>query len=401
MTDESVLKKATIYSILLMLFVIFFSFVLQIRKDNVSFANDKHTINSEESTKNTQENMQNTGENDEVSKEEWKSVLDEKDENVMEKLKEKSITITKPSGLLGDINFSVEEIAIDATIVLTLTSSKNFTLEQDKISWMNQGQQFSLSNIENQSTASFDPVKSYEITYANVEVSKEHSVSISFLLDTTYAYKIYEDKDHFYIILLKPQEVYDKIVVIDAGHGGIDSGTYSSGFKHLEKDTNLSILFYLKEYLDQTDLKVYYTRTTDTKIPLSQRVGLANAVDADLFLSIHCNSSDDVNIEGIEILYNEKQNELKSFRSIDFATICLEEINQIIHRNNRGIVPRSKNVQIIGDSNVPVALVEVGFMTSTNDLNFLLSESNRKLIAKGIYESIVRSLEEIGSTVIN
>lgn len=401
MTDESVLKKATKYSILLMLFVIFFSFVLQIWKDNVSFANDKNTIISEESTKNPQENMLNTGENDEVLSDEWKNVLDEKDETLMKKLKEKSITIPKPSGMLENINLSVEEIAVDSSIVLTLTSRVEFTLEQDKISWMNKGEQFSLSNIENQSIASFDPVRSYQITYGIVEDSNEHSVSVTFLLDATYAYKIYEDKENFYVVLLKPQEVYDKIVVIDAGHGGIDGGTYSSGFKHLEKDMNLSILLYLKEYLDQTDIKVYYTRTTDIKIPLSQRVALANSVEADLFLSIHCNSSDDVNIEGIEILYNEKQNELKSFRSVDFATICLEEINQIINRNNRGIVPRSKNVQIISDSNVPVALVEVGFMTSTNDLNFLLKESNRKLVAKGIYESIVRALEEIGSAVIN
>lgn len=401
MTNESVLKKATMYSVLLMLFVIFFSIVLQIQKDNVSFAHDKNTIISEESTKNHQENVENTGENDEFLSDEWKTVLDENDGNMMKKLKEKSIAITKPSGLLDDINLSVEEIAVDSTIVLTLTSSMQFTLEQDKISWMNQGKQFSLSNIGNESNASYDPVKSYQITYGNVEASKEHSVQITFLLDTTYAYKIYEDKENFYVVLLKPQEVYDKIVVIDAGHGGIDGGTYSSGFKHLEKDMNLSILLYLKEYLDQTDIKVYYTRTTDVKIPLSQRVGLANAVDADLFLSIHCNSSEDVGTEGIEILYNEKQNELNSFRSIDLATICLEEINQIINRNNRGIVPRSKNVQIIGDSNVPVALVEVGFMTSTNDLNFLLTESNRKLVAKGIYGSIVRALEEIGSAVIN
>lgn len=401
MTNESVLKKATMYSVLLMLFVIFFSIVLQIQKDNVSFAHDKNTIISEESTKNHQENVENTGENDEFLSDEWKTVLDENDGNVMKKLKEKSIAITKPSGLLDDINLSVEEIAVDSTIVLTLTSSMQFTLEQDKISWMNQGKQFSLSNIGNESNASYDPVKSYQITYGNVEASKEHSVQITFLLDTTYAYKIYEDKENFYVVLLKPQEVYDKIVVIDAGHGGIDGGTYSSGFKHLEKDMNLSILLYLKDYLDQTDIKVYYTRTTDVKIPLSQRVGLANAVDADLFLSIHCNSSEDVGTEGIEILYNEKQNELNSFRSIDLATICLEEINQIINRNNRGIVPRSKNVQIIGDSNVPVALVEVGFMTSTNDLNFLLTESNRKLVAKGIYGSIVRALEEIGSAVIN
>lgn len=268
MTDESVLKKATMYSVLLMLLVVIFSFFHQDRKDNVSYANDKNTITSEQYVK-------------------------------------PSIT----------------------------------------------------ENIE--------------------------------------------DVDGSNDVLNASEEDYNNIVVIDAGHGGIDSGTYSSGFEHLEKDINLSILLYLKELLDKTNIKVYYTRTTDEKIPLSQRVGLANEVNADLFLSIHCNASDSADTKGIEVLYNEKQNDLTSFRSIDFASICLEEINKIINRNNRGVVPRSKNVQIIGDSNVPVALVEVGFMTSIDDLNFLLNESNQELVAKGIYQAILRALEEIGTSAIN
>lgn len=383
MSEERLLKRAAVYSVLLMLFVFFFSYYNQSNKENVSYANEKESMNSENTTKNLSNNDEKLDGIYENLSGEWIDTLGKEDENLRNIIGDKCIIIEKPVGLNRTTKLELEDLAVDSSIILTLSNPMQFSI------------------LHNQIISYSDSVKSYNIAYGNVDVNGEYSIQITFLLDTTYAYKIYEDNDNFYIALLQPKDVYEKIVVIDAGHGGIDSGTYSSGFEHLEKDMNLSMLLYLKEYLEQADFKVYYTRTTDRKLSLSQRVGLANAVNADLFLSIHCNASEDTTTNGIEVLYNEKQNELTSFRSIDFAEICLDEVNLLINKNNRGIVPRSQNVQIIGDAKVPVALVEVGFMSNTSDLNFLLQESNRKLVAKGIYNAILRALEEIGSSVRN
>ena len=367
MSEERLLKRAAVYSVLLMLFVFFFSYYNQSNKENVSYANEKESMNSENTTKNLSNNDEKLDGIYENLSGEWIDTLGKEDENLRDIIGDKCIIIEKPVGLNRTTKLELQDLAVDSSIILTLSNPMQFSI------------------LHNQIKSYSDSVKSYNIAYGNVDVNGEYSIQITFLLDTTYAYKIYEDNDNFYI----------------AGHGGIDSGTYSSGFEHLEKDMNLSMLLYLKEYLEQADFKVYYTRTTDRKLSLSQRVGLANAVNADLFLSIHCNASEDTTTNGIEVLYNEKQNELTSFRSIDFAEICLDEVNQLINKNNRGIVPRSQNVQIIGDAKVPVALVEVGFMSNTSDLNFLLQESNRKLVAKGIYNAILRALEEIGSSVRN
>lgn len=384
MAEESVLKRATIYSVLLLLLVFFFSFYNHNYKESMSYANDKDSVKSENVTKDSVNNGKCLDKINENLSGIWINTLGKEDPNLTKIIGNKCIIIEKPLKSDNTTKLVLEDLAVDSSIVLTVSSPMEFKLSQEQIGWIYD------------SKACIDPVKSFDITYGSVDQSGAHSNQIILILDTTYAYQIYEDIDNFYIALLQPEEVYDKIIVIDAGHGGIDSGTYSDGYEYLEKDMNLSMLLYLKEYLDQADFKIYYTRTTDRKLSLSQRVDLANAVNADLFLSIHCNASEDEGTSGIEVLYNEKQNNVSSFTSKVFAEICLEEVNRLILRNNRGIVPRSHNVQIIGDSKVPVALIEVGFMTNSSDLNFLLKETNQKLVAKGIFQAIIRALEEIG-----
>ena len=69
----------------------------------------------------------------------------------------------------------------------------------------------------------------------------------------------------------------------------------------------------LKKLLDaQEEIKVYYTRTEDRRLTLNQRVNLANDLEADLFLSIHCNSNPSTSVHGTEVLFNEKQDSIIS-----------------------------------------------------------------------------------------
>ncbi len=145
-------------------------------------------------------------------------------------------------------------------------------------------------------------------------------------LDKEYAYKVYEDENNYYIELRKPSEVYDKIVVIAAGHGGKDSGALSNNKKNYEKNINLAILLNLKKLLDKEDMKVYYTRTEDETVYLRPRVELADEVDCDYFISIHCNANSAVYANGTEILYYN--NEFKGVRSYDLANLFSREIGK-------------------------------------------------------------------------
>jgi len=238
-----------------------------------------------------------------------------------------------------------------------------------------------------------DPMKGLTIQYSKEENTNLYTATIKISLDNIYAPILYQDEENIYIALKRPKDVYDKIIVVDAGHGGKDSGTYSKGEQYYEKDINLSILLYLKELLDQEDIKVYYTRTTDQTVFLNPRVKLANDVEADFFLSIHCNANESSVPSGTEILYNQLD-QTKGFQSKQLAQLCLEEITNITHNGNRGLAGGSEMV-IIKKANMPVALSEVAFMSNQEDLEFLLKEENKKNIAGALSKVIIRAYDEI------
>lgn len=238
-----------------------------------------------------------------------------------------------------------------------------------------------------------DPVKDFNIQYKQEANSESYTAILYISLDDIYAQIVYQDNENIYIDLKRPKDVYKKIIVIDAGHGGKDSGTYSRDERNYEKDVNLSIILKLKEILNNEDIKVYYTRTKDETLFLNPRVNFANDVEADLFLSVHCNASESPEPYGSEVLYNELDSS-EDFNSKMLAEICFEEIKSLTNRVNRGLVEGSEMV-IIGKAKMPVALAEIGFMSNQQDLNFLLDENNQKQIAAALHRVIIRSFEEI------
>ncbi|MDF2586543.1 MAG: hypothetical protein K0S41_384 [Anaerocolumna sp.] len=238
-----------------------------------------------------------------------------------------------------------------------------------------------------------DPVKDFNIQYKQEANSELYTAILYISLDDIYAQIVYQDNENIYIDLKRPKDVYKKIIVIDAGHGGKDSGTYSRDERNYEKDVNLSIILKLKEILNNEDIKVYYTRTKDETLFLNPRVNFANDVEADLFLSVHCNASESPEPYGSEVLYNELDSS-EDFNSKMLAEICFKEIKSLTNRVNRGLVEGSEMV-IIGKAKMPVALAEIGFMSNQQDLNFLLDENNQKQIAAALHRVIIRSFEEI------
>lgn len=92
-----------------------------------------------------------------------------------------------------------------------------------------------------------------------------------------------------------------RTIMIDAGHGGKDPGAVANGLR--EKDINLRMARILGRELQQQGFQVHYTRSNDTFIPLEERTAMANARNADLFISVHCNAHKDKNVSGLEVYY--------------------------------------------------------------------------------------------------
>lgn len=225
-------------------------------------------------------------------------------------------------------------------------------------------------------------VEDSDLSYEQNE-DQTYNAVFHITLDTVYAYSIYENDSFIYINLLNPRDVYDKILVIDAGHGGSDVGTYTPDMKHYEKDINLKVVLDLKKLLDKENIKVYYTRTTDKKVYLNPRIDLANNVKADYMISVHCNSNKDGRPNGTEVLYKNYQK---------LARVCLDSVVNETGTKKLDIV-RDKKIHIIKKAQVPIALIEVAFMSNKKDLNYLIQDKNQKEIAKGIYKAIMTMYE--------
>lgn len=217
---------------------------------------------------------------------------------------------------------------------------------------------------------------------------------IEFSMDAVYEITSSVEDSWLYVDFVPPREGYEKVVVIDAGHGGGQPGAVKQDI--CEKDLNLAISLELKALLDQhTDWKVYYTRTDDSDISLDARVQLANKCQANLFISIHNNSTNDGTMSdynGTEVMYDEKRQE-ESLGTRRLAEILAEEVTSCTGSKNLGLTTGNR-IYIIRNSQVPVALVEVGFMTCREELAKLNSEEYQKTVAQGIYNGIIRAFEE-------
>lgn len=218
---------------------------------------------------------------------------------------------------------------------------------------------------------------------------------IDITMDAVYEVESTVADGFLYLDFRTPQEIYDKVVVIDAGHGGKAPGAIKQGVQ--EKDLNLGILLKLKALLDQNDknIGVYYTRTEDNNPTFEQRAQLANKSNANLFISIHNNSTTDgvmSGYNGTEVMYDEAKSE-EGLSSKHLAEICLEETTAVLGSKNNGL-SLGNSIYIIRSSQVPVALIEVGFMTNQEELDKLKSEEYQQQAAQGIYNAIIRALDE-------
>ena len=219
---------------------------------------------------------------------------------------------------------------------------------------------------------------------------KEDIIEIT--MDRVYEVVTEYDEQFYYLDFITPQEIYDYVVVVDAGHGGNDGGAEKSGV--LEKNIDLAIVLALKELLDASEenIKVYYTRTDDSNPSYERRVGLANKSDADLFISVHNNSYRRSSaIKGTEVMYSESFK--GEFTSERLAEICMEELTDTLGSRDRGLL-EGDSIYIIKNSEVPVALIEVGFMTNKEELRLLNSAEYQEKTAGAIYNAIFRALEE-------
>jgi N-acetylmuramoyl-L-alanine amidase len=222
-------------------------------------------------------------------------------------------------------------------------------------------------------------------------------------------------------------------IVIDPGHGGHDTGTIGpTGL--MEKDLCLDVALRLGKIIEQRlpGADVIYTRSDDTFVPLEERTSIANQAKADLFISIHANSSRDSGARGIETYYlnmkgsaeamevaarenataQEGVHDLESLvkkiaqtekidESKEFAQDIQDSLAKRTQKNvkNRG-VRKAPFVVLIG-ADMPSILTEISFLSNPSDEKLLKQPEQRQRVAEGLFQGIFSYLQNMNSMTVN
>ena len=189
-------------------------------------------------------------------------------------------------------------------------------------------------------------------------------------------------------IILGQEASTQKRIVIDVGHGGKDAGAIGiNGIQ--EKDVVLSItnaILKLNNELDKP-LDIYLTRFKDTLISLSDRTKLTKVLKADLFVSLHCNHSDNPDARGVEVYTSSKQGEY-SKESVFVGYQIERTLCKVIGYESRGI--KFANFQVLRETvgNCIAVLLELGFLSNKEESDYLLNTTNIKFMALAILQSL-------------
>ncbi len=225
-------------------------------------------------------------------------------------------------------------------------------------------------------------------------------------------------------------------IVIDAGHGGHDTGTIGpTGM--MEKDLCLDVALRLGKIIEQKlpGADVVYTRSDDTFVPLEERTRIANEAKADLFVSIHANSSPDHGARGVETYYlnlkgspeamevaarenavsqegiHDLEDVVKKIartEKIDESKELAEDVQDSLSKRiqktakpvrNRG-VRKAPFVVLIG-ADMPSILTEISFLSNPSDEQLLKKPEHRQHIAEGVYQGVSSYLLSLNSMATN
>ena len=191
--------------------------------------------------------------------------------------------------------------------------------------------------------------------------------------------------------------VSNKVIVLDAGHGKPDEGAQSSTGT-TEAETNLKIALKVQSLLEQSGATVILTRSDDEAIydldsktlkqkkisDIHNRVKIGNEAQADIFVSIHLNKIPQEQYWGWQCFYKEGNEQ-----SIKLAKSLQENLNESIQKENKRVAMKLENVYIMKHVEIPISIVECGFLSNKEEEKLLLEDSYQDKLAWGIYNGII------------
>lgn len=229
------------------------------------------------------------------------------------------------------------------------------------------------------------------VRQGSFEESKE-GVRLHFMLTDIFEYRTILENNDLYVSFLSPREMYDKIVVIDPACGGSNTG-YGTGNIY-EKKINLQIAKKLKEKLDKTDIKAYYTRMDDVNPEEEERVELANGTRADMYIRIQMDWNQDESLYGTTVVYNGDYF-IPGFGSVELADLLERSVVTDIKGKALGLEEAGTEEYAIKHITIPAAAIKAGCLSNKQEAILLGREDYQEKIASGIYNAIIQVYEEM------
>lgn len=216
-------------------------------------------------------------------------------------------------------------------------------------------------------------------------VSVGDKTTVTFNANRIIAMDISNDNGYICFKPISPKEKYDKIVIIDAGHGGSQPGAMGNNI--IEKDITLAMAKSVKSKLDSDGrVKCYMTRPDDRDVGLEERAEIANDIGGDMFISIHINSvENNTEANGTET-YSLYPNDLgNGLTSYAVAEEMLDQLITKLGTNNRKV--KSNTYVVLKVNKIPAALCEIGFLTNEKDAEIMKNGVDK--VGQAIFDGII------------
>lgn len=276
-----------------------------------------------------------------------------------------------------------------------------------------------------------NPNKKNKNYYLSVNISYQNSATNA---STKKISKLVDKKTGTVKYVIRNPSSPKPIIIIDAGHGGKDPGTIGKYIRSKEKYITLSYAKELKRQLDRTKkFRVVLTRSSDYFIPLRERVEISRKLKADLFISLHADSSPDRSTTGLSIytlsdkssdkqaeLLAQKENKSDIIGGADFSETSSDILKTLINMSQRSTMNESarfaeitikslkeRNVHILEKTHrfagfrvltapdVPSVLIELGYLSNKYEEKTLNNPSHKKAVAEALVKGIDRYLSSV------
>ncbi len=219
------------------------------------------------------------------------------------------------------------------------------------------------------------------------------SVSLDFKLDDLYVNEsALTENSTIEVRFFKPKDKFEHVVVVDPQGGGNDTGVLGNGYS--EKNVTLDTVLLLKGMTDKDtghDIKLYFTRLSDTDVDIEKRKSLIEDTGADLCVELSCDGVQDGAYNGMATYYNDKFF-LRRLSNAEFADVMLRECAYGTSQEALGVFPE-KEEGLLNLCPVPAARISLGNVYGERDKEKLSDKSYQSKAAEGIYNGILEALE--------